>query len=486
MQTLKKILQSIDYQLVSGNLDQNIDAIEFDSRKARNGSMFVAFKGTNTDGHQYIGKAIELGSQVIVGEVVPTNLPEGITFIQVQNSAKALGQMAANFYDNPSQKLKVVGITGTNGKTTNVTVLYKLFCALGYRVGLLSTVENRIHETVIPSNLTTPDAVTIQALMAEMVKQGCTHCFMEASSHAIVQERIAGINFAGAVFTNITHDHLDFHQTFDNYIKAKKKLFDELPKTAFALVNIDDKRGAVMLQNCAAHTQKTFALRNPADFKGKIIENTIQGLFLEINQRQAWFRLIGDFNAYNLLSVFGVAYLLGESEEDVLTELSNLSSAPGRFEQVRSPQGITGIVDYAHTPDALKNVLETIEQLCAEGQQVITVVGCGGDRDKTKRPIMAKIAVEFSQQVILTSDNPRTEDPEAILADMVAGLSPSDKHKVKVIENRREAIKTAYSLAHAEDVILIAGKGHENYQEIQGVKYPFDDKEVLLEMFKQG
>jgi UDP-N-acetylmuramoyl-L-alanyl-D-glutamate--2,6-diaminopimelate ligase len=323
MQSLANILQSIDYQLISGNLAQNINSIQFDSRQAGAGSVFVAFQGTHTDGHQYIQQAIAQGAQVIVCEQVPQNLTAGITYIQVAHSARVLGQMASNFYGNPSQKLKVVGITGTNGKTTNVTVLYKLFRALGYRVGLLSTVENRINEAIIPSNLTTPDALTIQSLMAEMLKQGCTHCFMEASSHALVQERVAGIQFTGAVFTNITHDHLDFHQTFDNYIKAKKKLFDELPKTAFALVNIDDKRGAIMLQNCAAKVQKTFALRTPADFKGKIIENTLQGLLLDINQKQAWFRLIGDFNAYNLLSVFGVASLLGESEEAILTELSN-------------------------------------------------------------------------------------------------------------------------------------------------------------------
>jgi UDP-N-acetylmuramoyl-L-alanyl-D-glutamate--2,6-diaminopimelate ligase len=486
MQNLENILQSIDYQLVSGSLTQNINSIQFDSRKAGAGSVFVAFRGTNTDGHQYIDQVIAAGAQAIVCEQVPQSLSAGVTYIQVANSARALGQIASNFYGNPSQKLKVVGITGTNGKTTNVTVLYKLFRALGYRVGLLSTVENRINDTVIPSNLTTPDAVTIQSLMAEMLQQGCTHCFMEASSHALVQERVAGIQFTGAVFTNITHDHLDFHQTFDNYIKAKKKLFDELPKNAFALINIDDKRGVVMLQNCAAKVQKTFALRTPADFKGKIIENTLQGLCLDINQKQAWFRLIGDFNAYNLLSIFGVASLLGESEEAILTELSNLSSAPGRFEQIRSAQGITGIVDYAHTPDALKNVLETIEQLRTEGQQIITVVGCGGDRDKTKRPIMAKIAVEFSQKVILTSDNPRTEEPMAILNDMLAGLGLLEKNKVKVIENRREAIQTACQLANSGDVILIAGKGHENYQEIQGIKYPFDDKEILLELFTKN
>jgi UDP-N-acetylmuramoyl-L-alanyl-D-glutamate--2,6-diaminopimelate ligase len=481
MPVLTDILNNITYQLIQGDINQSVSAIHFDSRKVSPQSMFVAFQGTHTDGHQYIDKAIELGAQVIVCQQVPELLQSEITYLQCPDSAKALGWLAANFYGNPSRKLKVVGVTGTNGKTTNATLLFKLFRRLGYRVGLLSTVQNQINDLVIPSNLTTPDAVEIQSFMAKLLAEGCTHCFMEASSHAIVQERIAGIEFTGAVFTNITHDHLDFHKTFDNYIKAKKKLFDDLLPSAFALVNVDDKRGMVMLQNCPAKTQKTFALKNPADYKAKLLENTLQGLCLEIDNQAIWFRLIGDFNAYNLCGVFGAACLLGENPEAVLTELSDLTTAPGRFEQIRSSRGITGIVDYAHTPDALKNVLETIEQLRQDAQQVITIVGCGGDRDKTKRPIMAKIAVNFSQQVILTSDNPRSEDPMTILDEMAEGLSIIEKKKVKVIENRREAIRKACELAGEGDIILVAGKGHENYQEIKGIKYPFDDKEVLKE-----
>jgi UDP-N-acetylmuramoyl-L-alanyl-D-glutamate--2,6-diaminopimelate ligase len=373
-----------------------------------------------------------------------------------------------------------VAVTGTNGKTSTVTLLYQLFREMGYNVGMLSTVENKINDEIITATHTTPDAVAIQSLLKKMVEKGCTHCFMEASSHAIIQERIAGLNLAGAVFTNISHDHLDYHGTFDEYIKAKKKLFDDLPKEAFALVNADDKRGMVMLQNCKA-THQTFGLKYPADFKAKVLSNTLEGLELDINNKQIWFRMIGEFNAYNLLGVFGSAVLLGEDEDEVLMQLSKVQGAAGRFDRIYL-YGITAIVDYAHTPDALENVLKTIQGVRTGGEQVITLVGCGGNRDKSKRPVMAKIATQFSDKVILTSDNPRDEEPMAILREMEAGVNPVDLKKTMIIEDRREAIKTAGIMAKKGDIILIAGKGHETYQEIKGVKYPFDDREVVKDM----
>ncbi len=391
--------------------------------------------------------------------------------------------MAANFYGNPSEKIKVVAVTGTNGKTTTVTLLHQLFVRMGYSTGLLSTVENKINEEVIPSTHTTPDAVSVQALLCKMVDAGCTHCFMEASSHAIVQERIAGLKLAGAVFTNITHDHLDYHGTFEEYIKAKKKLFDELPKDAFALVNGDDKRGGVMVQNCRA-TLQTFGLKSAADFKAKILSNTIEGLELEVNGKLIWFRMIGSFNAYNLLGVLGTAVLLGEDEDEVLRELSAIKGAKGRFDRI-SMGGITAIVDYAHTPDALDNVLKTINAFRTGNEQLITVVGCGGNRDKTKRPTMAKIAVSESTKAIFTSDNPRFEEPVEILKDMQAGVGPTDFRKTLTIEDRREAIKTALLLCQKGDIVLIAGKGHEDYQEIKGIKHHFDDAEVVTELLTQ-
>jgi UDP-N-acetylmuramoyl-L-alanyl-D-glutamate--2,6-diaminopimelate ligase len=391
--------------------------------------------------------------------------------------------MAANFYGNPSEKIKVVAVTGTNGKTTTVTLLHQLFVRMGYSTGLLSTVENKINEEVIPSTHTTPDAVSVQALLRKMVEAGCTHCFMEASSHAIVQERIAGLKLSGAVFTNITHDHLDYHGTFDEYIKAKKKLFDELPKDAFALVNGDDKRGGVMVQNCRG-TLQTFGLKSAADFKAKILSNTIEGLELDVNGKLIWFRMIGSFNAYNLLGVLGTAVLLGEDEDEVLRELSAIKGAKGRFDRI-SIGGITAIVDYAHTPDALDNVLKTINAFRTGNEQLITVVGCGGNRDKTKRPTMAKIAVSESTKAIFTSDNPRFEEPAEILKDMQAGVGPTDFRKTLTIEDRREAIKTALLLCQKGDIVLIAGKGHEDYQEIKGVKHHFDDAEVVTELLTQ-
>ncbi len=479
MPILSDILMGTQLTLVRGDVAQNIHSIHFDSRKVEAHSVFVAITGLQSDGHDYIGAAISAGAKVIVCETLPPELEEEITYLLSVNSARDLGILAANFYGNPSQKLEVVGVTGTNGKTTTATLLFHLFRGLGYSCGLLSTVQNQINEEVLATQYTTPDALQMQALFAQMLKKGCTHCFMEVSSHALAQERTAGITFKGAIFTNITHDHLDFHQTFDNYIKAKKKLFDELPKNAFALINIDDKRGRVMLQNCQATTQKTFALRSPADFKAKLMENTPQGLMLEIAQKEVWFRLIGDFNAYNLLGVLGAALLLGEEEENALTVLSSLSAAPGRFEQVISKSGTTAIVDYAHTPDALENVLKTIWDLKKTGQRIITIVGCGGDRDKTKRPLMAKIAAQMSDWVLLTSDNPRSEDPEQILKEMYAGVPYGTQHKIKQILLREEAIKEACQMATPQDIILVAGKGHETYQEMQGKRFEFDDKQML-------
>ncbi|SDA79391.1 UDP-N-acetylmuramoylalanyl-D-glutamate--2,6-diaminopimelate ligase [Algoriphagus alkaliphilus] len=483
MKVLKDILYKVSLTSTIGDMEIRVSSIVFDSRNVMARSAFVAIAGTQVDGHEFIATAQKKGATVIICEKLPEEITEGITYVQVVNSAKALGIIASNFFDNPSQKIKVVGVTGTNGKTTTVTLLHQLFVAMGYSTGLLSTVENKINEEVIPATHTTPDAVSVQALLRKMVDEGCTHCFMEASSHAIVQERIAGLKLAGAVFTNITHDHLDYHGTFDEYIKAKKKLFDELPKDAFALVNGDDRRGSVMLQNCkAAH--RTFALKTSADFKAKIISNTLEGLELDINGKQIWFRMIGAFNAYNLLGALGVASLLGEDEDEVLRALSAIRGAKGRFDRI-SIGGIIAIVDYAHTPDALDNVLKTINGVRTGNEQLITVVGCGGNRDKTKRPIMAKLAVSESNKAIFTSDNPRFEDPMAILREMQAGVGLSEIRKTLTIEDRREAIKTAVMLSKKGDIILIAGKGHEDYQEIQGVKYHFDDAEVVTEILEQ-
>jgi UDP-N-acetylmuramoyl-L-alanyl-D-glutamate--2,6-diaminopimelate ligase len=479
---LKDLLYKVSLLSIKGDTSVQISSICFDSRAVQLDSLFIAVKGTQTDGHAYIEKAIDSGAAAIVGEQMPTELKEEVVYVQVSDSAQALGWIAANFYGNPSAKLKLVGVTGTNGKTTTVTLLHKLFRKLGYNTGLLSTVQNQINETVIPSTHTTPDAIQLNKLLDDMVKAGCTHAFMEVSSHAVVQHRVTGISFSGAVFTNITHDHLDFHKTFDNYIRAKKKFFDDLPSSAFALVNLDDKRGLVMMQNTLAR-RNTFSLQNMGDFKGKLIANTLHGLQMEIGGKEVWFKLIGNFNAYNLLGVYGTAILLGEDSEEVLMELSNLYAAPGRFEQVVSPNGITGIVDYAHTPDALENVLSTIQSLREGNEQVITVVGCGGNRDATKRPVMAEIACKFSDLVILTSDNPRNEDPMDILDQMMQGVKITDRKKIQVIADRKEAIAKACQLAKSKDIILVAGKGHETYQEIKGVKHPFDDRQVLQSIF---
>lgn len=454
-----------------------------DSRQAGPGVAFFAIRGTLRDGHDFIPAAIAQGVSAVFCEKLPENAPAQVTFVQVPDVAEAMGHAASAFYGHPSQKLKLVGVTGTNGKTTTVTLLHKLYRELGYNAGLLSTVQNQINETVIPATHTTPDAITFQGLLAQMVKAGCTHAFMEVSSHALVQHRVTGAQFKGALFTNITHDHLDYHGTFEEYIRAKKLFFDRLPKKAFALVNADDKRGMVMLQNTKAD-KYTYALRKEADFKARLIDNSIQGLQLELEGQEVWFRLIGTFNAYNLLAVYGAAVLLGEDPQEVLASLSNLTSAAGRFDYVVSAGAqITGIVDYAHTPDALENVLQTIQQIRKPEQKVITVVGCGGNRDAAKRPVMADIAARLSDRVILTSDNPREEDPQEILNQMQAGVKANDLKKALSVVDRREAIKTAVLLAENRDIILVAGKGHETYQEVKGVRSPFDDKQVLLETF---
>ena len=483
MTTLKDILYKIPLQTASGDMNMRIAQVCFDSRQVERDSLFVAVKGLTSDGHDYIGQAIAKGATAVVCEQLPEEQIDGVAYLQTEDSAGALGVIAANFYDNPADKLHLVGVTGTNGKTTTVTLLSQLFIKLGYTVGLLSTVENRINEKVLPARYTTPDAIELNRLLSEMVKAGCTHCFMEVSSHALIQKRVAGIRFKGGVFTNITHDHLDYHETFDAYIKAKKLLFDHLPKTAFALTNTDDKRGAVMLQNTVA-SRRTFGFRFMADYKSRIINNTLQGLELEVEGRNVWFRLVGQFNAYNLLAAYAVAMELEEDPENTLMVLSELKAARGRFDVVDHQSSVTAIVDYAHTPDALENVLKAIGDFRTGNEQVITVVGCGGDRDKAKRPLMAQIAAEYSDKVIFTSDNPRTEDPLQILRDMEAGVSKSNYKKTITVADRREAIKTACSIAGKEDIILIAGKGHETYQEINGVKHPFDDREVVAEMLE--
>jgi UDP-N-acetylmuramoyl-L-alanyl-D-glutamate--2,6-diaminopimelate ligase len=465
-------------------METDITNVTMDSRKAGVGSLFIAVRGTVTDGHSFIETAISHGAAAIVCEELPAELHKAVAYVRVQDSAKAMGLVAANFYHQPSQKLKLVGVTGTNGKTSVATLLFRLFRGLGYRCGLLSTVQNQIDDQVIPATHTTPDVITINQLLTQMLEHGCTHVFMEVSSHAVVQERIAGLTFAGGIFTNITHDHLDFHKTFDNYIRAKKGFFDQLPASAFALTNVDDKRGLVMLQNTAAR-KETYSLQTLATFKGKILADSLFGLNMLVDDKEVWFKLIGQFNAYNLLSVYGAAVLLGEDPAEVLMLLSGITPPPGRFEQVVSEDKIVGIVDYAHTPDALQNVLETINGLRQADEQIITIVGCGGNRDATKRPIMADIACRFSNRVILTSDNPRNEDPMAILEQMQAGVSPVDYKKTVTIEDRHEAIGRAVSMARPHDIILVAGKGHETYQEIKGVKYDFDDRAVLRNAFAE-
>ena len=482
MAILKDILYKVPLKQVIGNTGIEITGIQIDSRSVKKGDVFVAITGIQLDGHQYIEAAISLGAVAIVCEQMPTNISYRVTYLIVNNSQESIAYMAHQFFGEPSLKMKLVGITGTNGKTTIATVLFKLFTQLGYQCGLVSTVQNQIGDKIIPSTHTTPDAVSLNALLCQMMDEGCTHVFMECSSHAIHQHRIAGLHFTGGIFSNITHDHLDYHKSFDEYIRVKKSFFDHLSSNSFAISNTDDKRGDVMLQNTPAK-KYYYSLKKVAAFKGKILENALTGLVMLVNDTEVHFRLIGEFNAYNLLAVYGAAICLGEENENVLTALSLLTGAEGRFDYSISKERIIGIVDYAHTPDALENVLATIKKLRKGHEQIITVVGCGGDRDKTKRPIMAQSACDLSDRVILTSDNPRTEDPAKILQEMEMGLTTSAKKKFISISDRKEAIKTAVSFANREDIILIAGKGHEKYQDINGVKYPFDDKAILMKMF---
>jgi UDP-N-acetylmuramoyl-L-alanyl-D-glutamate--2,6-diaminopimelate ligase len=481
---LSDILYKVSIRGITGSTDVEVNDIQIDSRKIKPGAAFIAVKGAAADGHQFIDKAIENGAAVIVHQESTENKKEGVVYVQVENSAAAAAYMANNFFGRPSEKVKLVGITGTNGKTTIATLLYKLFTRLGYKCGLLSTVENHIGEKVVPATHTTPDAISLNELLSQMVSAGCSHVFMETSSHAIHQHRVTGLQYAGGIFSNITHDHLDYHQTFDEYIRVKKAFFDSLSSSAFAISNADDKRGTVMLQNTNAK-KYYYSLKTVAEFKGKILDNSLSGLMMTVNDIEVHFRLIGEFNAYNLLAVYGAAVCLGEDKQEVLTALSVLTGAEGRFDYVVSTkEKVIAIVDYAHTPDALLNVLATIKKLKKGFEQVITVVGCGGDRDRTKRPVMAEAACEYSDKAIFTSDNPRSEDPVQIIKDMEEGLSAAARRKYISIVDRKEAIKTAISLAKPEDIILIAGKGHEKYQEIKGVRNHFDDKEVVKEFFE--
>jgi len=482
---LKDILYKVSLLEVAGSTDTGISELTFDSRHAAKGSLFIAVRGTQADGHQYIAQAVDKGAAAVVCEELPRKLSNSVTYVKVKDSPTALGIIAHNFYDEPSAKMKVVAVTGTNGKTTTVTLLYRMMRQLGHKAGLLSTVQNQINDTVIPATHTTPDAIQLNSLLARMVSEGCSYCFMEASSHAIVQHRIAGLQFAGAVFTNITHDHLDYHKTFKDYIEAKKKLFDDLPSSAFALINLDDRNAKVMVQNTKAKVY-TYSLKKASDFRLKILESGFNGLLVNIDNQEVYTRLIGEFNAYNILAVYATATLLGIEKMQALKAISSLSAAEGRFDYfISQKKRIIGIVDYAHTPDALRNVLSSINAIRTGNEQVITVLGCGGNRDKEKRPVMARIACEMSSKIVLTSDNPRNENPEEILHQMEEGVAAQYKRKALSIVDRKEAIKTACALARPGDIILLAGKGHEKYQEIAGKKYPFDDKEILKETLKE-
>ena len=479
---LEEILKGINVVETKGDINKDITGIHMDSRKIMSGDLFVAVKGTQVDGHAYIEKASEKGAIAIVCETLPEHLESNITYIQVADTEECVGKLATTFYGNPTEKLELIGVTGTNGKTTIATLLYNMFRKFGYKVGLISTVCNYIDEEAIPTEHTTPDPITLNKLLGRMADEGCKYAFMEVSSHSVAQKRIGGLKFAGGIFTNLTRDHLDYHQTVDNYLKAKKTFFDSLPKSAFALTNLDDKNGMVMVQNTKAKVC-TYSLRNICDFKGKVLEDGFEGMLLDINNIEVNVQFIGRFNASNLLAVYGTACLLGKKPEDVLLALSILQPVSGRFDAIRSPKGYSAIVDYAHTPDALVNVLNTIQEVLNGRGNVITVVGAGGNRDKGKRPIMAQEAVKQSDKVIITSDNPRFEEPQDIINDMLAGLSKEDMRKVISIVDRKEAIKTACMLAQVGDAILVAGKGHENYQDIKGVKYHFDDKEIIREIF---
>ncbi|MDI9257812.1 UDP-N-acetylmuramoyl-L-alanyl-D-glutamate--2,6-diaminopimelate ligase [Flavobacterium sedimenticola] len=481
---LKDILYKVAIEVVKGSTETAINKIEFDSRKIQQDDVFVAIRGTVSNGHDFVEKAINQGATVIVCDTMPEIIVTGITYIQVKDTNAALAFLASNYYGNPSQNLKLVGITGTNGKTTIASLLYQLFKKAGYKVGLLSTVKILVDDIEYKATHTTPDSLTINHYLAEMSAAGVEFCFMEVSSHGVHQKRTEGLQFAGGVFTNLSHDHLDYHATFAEYRDVKKSFFDHLPKTAFALTNIDDKNGSLMLQNTTAR-KLTYALKSYADYKAQILENQLSGLLLKINENEVWVRLIGTFNAYNLLAIYGTAVELGLDKLEVLRLLSELESVSGRFQFIVSDQKITAIVDYAHTPDALENVLKTINDIRSNNEELITVVGCGGDRDKTKRPIMAHIATSMSNKVIITSDNPRTEDPIDIIADMEKGVEPQNHKKTLSIVDRKQAIKTACQLARPNDIILIAGKGHETYQEIQGVRYDFDDMKTVKELLEQ-
>lgn len=479
---LKEIIQAVTVCETIGSVNVDITGIQTDSRQIEPGQLFVAVRGTQADGHDFVSKALEKGAVAVVCETLPPVCVPEVTYIRVPDSEGAVGLLVTTFYDHPTAKLALVGVTGTNGKTTIATLLYNMFRKFGYKVGLLSTVCNYIDGEAIPADHTTPDPVTLNRLLACMAEQGCKYVFMEVSSHSIVQKRIAGLTFAGGIFTNLTRDHLDYHKTFDNYLKAKKLFFDSLPATAFALTNLDDKNGMVMVQNTAAKIA-SYSMRTLCDFKGKLLEDSFEGMLLDINNTEVNVPFIGRFNASNLLAVYGAACLLGKQPQDVLLALSTLRPVNGRFQAMRSPKGYTAIVDYAHTPDALVNVLDTIQEVLSGRGKIITVVGAGGNRDKGKRPLMAQESVKRSDRVVLTSDNPRFEEPEAIIRDMMAGLSAADLSKVISITDRREAIRTACMLAERGDVVLVAGKGHENYQEIKGTKHHFDDKEILEEQF---
>ena len=481
---LKDIIANCNLLELKGDKNIDIDKVSFDSREVAPGTLFFAVKGTQADGHAYIENALDKGASAIVCEKMPKTLRDGVTYIKVDNSGYVLGVAAANFYGNPSRQLKLTGVTGTNGKTTIATLLYRLFTDAGYACGLLSTIENIVDHGVIPSTHTTPDPVELNALLRKMVEHGCEYAFMEVSSHAVDQHRIAGLQFAGGIFTNLTHDHLDYHKTMANYRNAKKKFFDDLPAEAFALTNLDDKNGAVMLQNTKAR-KLGYALKHDADYKGVVLESHFDGMLMKVNGTELYTRLVGGFNASNILAIYGAALALGFDKDELLVEISKMNGANGRFDMVHSDSGIVGIVDYAHTPDALENVLKTINEVRKSGQTLITVAGCGGNRDATKRPEMAAVAVKLSDRVILTSDNPRNEDPEEIIRQMKAGIASEDLNKVLSITDRREAIRTAVALARKGDIILLAGKGHEDYQIIKGEKRHFDDKEELAKALKE-
>lgn len=479
---LKELLKLAGKYEIYGNEEIEVKGIEIDSRNIKEDYAFIAIKGTQADGHNYIEKATELGATTIICENLPEKLNKEVTYVVVNNTEDIVGKIATTFYGNPTEKLDLVGVTGTNGKTTIATLLYDMFRSFGYKVGLISTVCNYVDGEAIPTEHTTPDPITLNRLLGRMADEGCKYAFMEVSSHSVAQKRIGGLKFAGGIFTNLTRDHLDYHKTVENYLKAKKAFFDELPKTAFALTNADDKNGMVMVQNTKAKVA-TYSLRTMADFKGKVLEDGFEGMLMDINNTEVNVQFIGKFNAYNLLAVYGTANLLGKKPEEILLQLSTLRPVNGRFDSVRSPKGYTAIVDYAHTPDALVNVLNAIHDVLKGRGNVITVVGAGGNRDKGKRPIMAQESVKQSDRVIITSDNPRFEEPQDIINDMLAGLNKEEMKKVLAITDRKEAIRTACMLAQQGDVVLIAGKGHENYQDIKGVKYHFDDKEIVKEIF---